>query len=57
MKLADLMHNPLSEMLDKCDIVDMELTSNDKGEVQKIIIEYQPTDIKKEINVPHFNRR
>lgn len=56
MKLADLMNNSLSEMLCKCDVVKVDPISNDGGEIKKIIIEYVPTDTKKDIDVPKFNR-
>ena len=43
------MNKPLKDVLAECDVVSIKPYNNDNGEVCKIVVEYQPADVKKEI--------
>ena len=44
MKLNELMTKPLQETLKDMDVTSLKPITNDKGEVMKIIIEYEPRE-------------
>lgn len=42
MKINDIMKITLTEALAKCDVTNTKICSNDKGKIEKIIVEYSP---------------
>ena len=46
MKLAELMSNPINNVVSKMDVCNLKPITNDKGDIVKIIIEYVP-DVEK----------
>lgn len=46
MKLAELMSNPIKDIVNKMDVCNLKPITSDKGDIVKIIIEYVP-DVEK----------
>ena len=55
MKLAELMSNPINNVVSKMDVCNLKPITNDKGDIVKIIIEYVPDVEKLEGEIMNWN--
>jgi hypothetical protein len=45
MKLVDVYSKPLKEVVDKLELIDLKVHSDDKGDVKSVELKYVPRDI------------
>ena len=54
MKLTHMINHTLKELIEQCNITNIQQISNDNGNIEKFIVEYEPYDESSEHNNMNF---